>query len=57
MNKIHFHSSDDRCCSGEGPRRFTFDPNEVTCKACQSNDTFVLSREAAAYVRSLEAQR
>jgi hypothetical protein len=52
----HFHHSDDRFCgSKDAPRRFSLDPNEVDCRACQSRDCFVLSDEAAAYVRKIEA--
>jgi len=51
---VHFHSSDDRFCgSREAAREFSFDPNIVSCKRCQSRDTFVLSPEAAAFVASL----
>lgn len=52
---IHFHSGDDRFCgSTEQPRRFTLDPNEVTCRACMARDTFVLSPQGESYVASLE---
>lgn len=52
---IHFHHSDDRFCgSQEQPRRFTLDPNEVTCPDCQAKDTFVLSPAGEAYVKSLK---
>lgn len=35
---IHFHSGDDRFCGARGLRRFTVEPNDVTCKDCQSKD-------------------
>lgn len=55
-SEIHFHSSDDRFCgSTEQARRFSFDPHKVTCARCQDRDCFVLSTEAAEYVRSIEA--
>lgn len=52
---VHFHSSDGRFCgSAAKPRRFTLDPNDVTCRACMAKDTFELSPDGAAYVASLE---
>jgi hypothetical protein len=32
---VHFHSSDDRFCGANYPRRFTLDLNEVTCEQCK----------------------
>jgi hypothetical protein len=51
---IHFHSADDRFCgSTQQCRRFSLDPNDVTCPACQGKDTLTLSTEGAAFLASL----
>lgn len=50
---IHFHSSDDRFCgSTKQGRRFTLDPNAVTCRKCAAQDTFVLSEQGWETLRS-----
>lgn len=56
VRAVHFHSSDERFCGARGTRRFTLDPNAVTCGRCMARDRFVLSHEATEYVRSLEAR-
>lgn len=54
---IHFHSSDPRSCHKKYPmRRFTMDPNEVTCHVCKDQDTFVLSDAGATYVNKIESR-
>lgn len=54
MTMIHFHGSDDRFCGSTHPiRRFTLDPNEVTCQACKDRDTFILSASGTASLREL----
>ena len=50
---IHFQASDDRFCNSIiRPRRFTLDPNEVTCKLCKANDTFVITRQGKATIET-----
>lgn len=52
--EIHFGSFDERFCgSHEQRRRFTLDPNEVTCSACKARDRFLLSPSGAALLESL----
>lgn len=52
---IHFHSSDDRFCGDQqSARRFSLDPNEVTCAACQRRDCFTLSKRATKYEARLK---
>jgi hypothetical protein len=49
--RIHFHSSDDRFCGAvETQRRFTLDPNKVTCGDCKGRDTLTLSEDAKQYL-------
>jgi hypothetical protein len=51
---VHFHHSDERFCGSKKQfRRFSLDPNEITCRKCASKDTFVLSDEASRYVARL----
>jgi hypothetical protein len=52
----HFHNSDERFCgSRKRVRKFTFDPNAVTCHACKSRDRLWLTPQGQAYVDSLKA--
>lgn len=51
---VHFHSSDSRFCgSMQQGRAFTFEPNDVTCRSCQEQDAFELSKEAESLLASL----
>jgi len=51
---VHFHSSDSRFCgSMRQGRAFTFEPNDVTCRSCQEQDAFELSKEAESLLASL----
>jgi hypothetical protein len=50
----HFGSFDERFCgSTEQCRQIVLDPNEVSCPACQENDTFELSEQAKAFVATI----
>lgn len=42
---VHFHSSDDRACADKRLRRFTVDPNDVTCPDCKSRDRFWITEQ------------
>lgn len=54
--EAHFHRSDDRFCgSPKLCRRFTLNPDEVTCQACKDRDTFVLSPEGKTYLQGISA--
>lgn len=56
MTTIHFHSSDPRfCASTEQNRRFTLEPNEVTCERCKGADTFELTEQGRAAVAEYKA--
>lgn len=50
----HFHSSDERFCGSTAPaRRFSLDPNEVSCGDCKNRDRFEISESGAAFLASL----
>lgn len=43
---VHFHSSDDRFCgTDEMGRRFTLEPNDVTCELCMENDRLEITAQ------------
>lgn len=51
---VHFHRSDSRFCGNTDQwRRFTFDPNDVSCGACMGRDRLTLSEAGRAYVEGL----
>lgn len=51
---IHFFNFDDRFCGTvEKYRRVSIDPNEITCQACQDNDTLELTDQAKEYLATL----
>lgn len=53
--KTHFHSSDDRFCGSRAiARRFTLDPNYVTCLRCKARDCFVISEAGEAYLATVD---
>ncbi len=55
---VHFGSFDDRFCgTTEQCRRFTTEPDDVTCPCCLGKDTFVLSPSGQAYLASLDAKQ
>ena len=52
---VHFGSTDPRDCgSAEQGRRWTTEPNDVTCPDCKAKDRLVLTPQGMAYVASLE---
>lgn len=51
---VHFHQSDGRFCgTTQQLRRWTTNPNDVTCAECKEKDRFVLSPSGRALLEEL----